>query len=699
MSPEQLDGREADARSDVFALGAVIYEMATGVPPFGGKSPASVIASILASDPPAMTAAAPASPPALERLVRACLAKDPEDRWQSAHDLRLELEAIRDASPDAAVGAPVRSRFELMAWPLTLLIAALGGVWLGVRYVGREPPETARYYISPPADTNFEYAVVSPNGKMLAFVGTSKAYGTAQLWTKTVDALTAQPLAGTDGIRPGGAAMSGVVFWSPDSQSIGFFANGSLKVIDAHGGPPQALCPAAGQNSGTWSTDGTILFGLSEAVADNGLYRVPAAGGTPQAVHLTDESGHSVLGAFWPRFLPDGRHFLFLSHTSASETRTLRAGTLGDAATTAVMPLESRVEYAPPGYLLWVRDGTLLAQPFDAARQRLSGRATAVGQGVRSFPATGNANFSVSDTGLLVYERQQTHRTQLVRVDRAGRETDALGEPLDMDMGTLSPSGSQLAFSAIDPHSGIEEVWTEDLDRKLRMRFTFGPGAGSSAFDPIWSVDGSHIVFSADWGGVPHLFLQAIGASQATTLLAATGNVQMATAWSDAARVILFMERSPTNDFDVWALPLVGDRKPRPVVATKFYEGEAVLSPDGRWLAHTSDESGERNVYVQAFPGSGERTRVSTDGGSLPQWRRDGKELFYAAGGTLMSVAVVPGDRLSLAAPLALFGLPDANFAYLAFADGQHFIEGRATQVDDSRLPIVVVNWSQGMAR
>ena len=467
-------------------------------------------------------------------------------------------------------------------------------------------------------------------------------------------------------------------------------------MVDAGGGPPQTLCAAPGQNSGTWSTDGTILFGMAEASGSNGLYRIPAAGGASERLELTDEAGKRIVGGFWPRFLPDGRHFLFLGRTSTSPTRSLRAGTLGSPATTSIMPLDSRVEYAPPGYLLWVREGTLLAQPFDASSRRLSGKPSPIGQDVRYFEGTGNANFSTSQNGLLIYERQQSQLVQMIRVDRQGREVESYGEPAEISSGRLSPSGTQFAMSVTNLRTQNGDLWIKDLARNVSMRLTSSNG---SAFNPVWSPDGQRVVFAADWDSVPHLFVQAIEATHESVLRPPTGNVQIPTDWSPDGGFILYMERDPANDFDVWALPTAGDRKPIPLANTKFFEGSAVFSPDGRWIAYVSDEAGSPEVYIQPFQRPGERRRISIGGGVEPQWRRDGKELFYESAGTLMAVQVTPGDQLRTGTPAALFNIPNVDTGYDVFPDGQHFAKGRSVRSDDRRLPIVVVNWAQGLSK
>lgn len=312
--------------------------------------------------------------------------------------------------------------------------------------------------------------------------------------------------------------------------------------------------------------------------------------------------------------------------------------------------------------------------------------------GVSVCFATDRAGFVVE----LIYERQQIHHVQLVRLDRAGHEIDTVGEPGQIEQGRLSPSGLRLAFGVTDPRNDHEDLWIHDLARKVTMRFT---GEKGSAFAPIWSPDETRVVFSADWDAIPHLFIRPVASPQATPLLAPTGNVQLATDWSPDGRFILYMERHPTNDFDVWALPLEGRKTPISLAATKFYEGEATFSPDGRWIAYVSDESGNREVYVQPFPGGGERKLISTGGGDAPAWRIDGRELIYLADQSVMGVPMALGDHLTAGTPAALFRLAADERGFGVFADAQHFLAARAVGADETRFPVAVMNWADALAK
>ena len=704
MAPEQLEGREADARTDIFAFGAVLYEMLTGKQAFEGKSHASVSAAIMSSDPTPISALKPLTPPALDRVVAACLAKDPDDRWQSTRDVLRELKWIAEAGAQVSGAAPrattVRTRRRL-AW-VTAAVATAAALGIGTRQFARPRPEPAaaiRFQVSPPAGSALGGGVaapsqaLSPDGRRIVF-GVNTTGGVA-LAFRSFNAGEAQVLPGTEGgLFP---------FWSPDSRFIGFFAQGKLKKIDVTGGPPVTLCDAGVGVGGTWNRDGTIVFAPD---LTSGLFRVSAAGGAPAPVTTLDgakkEQSHRV-----PWFLPDGRRFLYV----ATPPTTVYVGSLDAEERTPLLASESQAIYADR-YLLFVRQGTLLAQSFDAARLRTMGESFPVAENVGANPAWTLAPFSASTTGVLTYRtggqpNQSNTRTQLTWVDRAGRPLGAIGQPGPYRNPELSPDGARVAVNAIDAQGGTQDLWLVELARGVASRFTFDPG---NDIYPVWSPDGSRIVFGSDRdGGVYHLYQKrADGAGIEEPVVKSSQNM-LPHSWSPDGRFLAY--RTPVNGrSQIGILPLVGAPTLRWFEPSRFIQFYSQVSPDGRWLAYNTDESGRFEVYVQSFPApSGGKWQISKDGGWFPRWRRDGRELFYyARDERLMAVPVRSATRLDVGAAVPLFeahllGGP-ANAAgsrhqYDVARDGQRFLLN--VPLDDAATSsiTVVVNWAAGFKK
>ncbi|MEE9235038.1 MAG: protein kinase [Candidatus Acidoferrales bacterium] len=699
MAPEQLEGREVDTRSDIFALGAVLYEMGTGRKAFSGQSQASVIAAILSSEPPPMATLQPMTPPALDRAVKRCLGKDPEERWQSARDLMLELKWVQ-AGPAAEVPAPgiaCRRRRERLAWVAAVLALATA-LGLAIVYFNRPTREThtTRFSVSLPENAEGVFSRVSPDGRYLAFSIASG--GQRQLWLRPLNAVSAQPLPGTEGAR--------FPFWSPDSRLIGFFAEGKLQKIDVAGGPPQILCDAPGVFSmGTWSRNGTILFSVFEAPGQEGLHRVSAAGGAPTRMTILDESEKELL-PFYPSFLPDGRHFIFRCaqvEDGSFEDRGICVASLDSGRARQLVDARSpvsRAEYAPPGYLLYARGETLLAHPFDANKLRLQGEPLTIAAQVEHYGPVGLVNFSVSESGVLAYQAGGS-QSRLLWKDRKGQVIGEVGDPAEYFDVRLSPDGQKLAVSIRDLQALAGDIWIIELARNVATRFTT-VGPQSEAFFPLWSPDGSRIVFCMPRDAPPFLHQKPLAGGEKEVLLPSSGTLQCPTDWSPDSRFILYMDRHPDTNADLWILPLAGERKPIPFLRTRFSEMLATFSPDGRWVAFVSDESGRPEVYVQPFEGPGERRRVSTAGGFLPRWRRDGKELFYlGVDNQLMVVPVKLGVRFELGTPQALFPVeagPSVGSGYDVTADGHRFIVISAMP-GTAVSPTVVLNWTAELPR
>lgn len=685
MAPEQLEGNEADPRTDIWALGCVLYEMATGRRAFEGKSQASLISAIMSKEPPPIAQVAPMNPPALDRLVKACLEKNPDDRIQTAHDVKLQLQWILEGGSQAGVAAPVAARRksrERLAW-IAAGALAVASIVLGAAAL--KPKRASRpviFELTAPAQVrSVDLPRISPDGRRLAF-NAIDSLGTQSIWVRQMNSLDAQKLPGTEGAsRP---------FWSPDSRFLAYFSGGKLYKIDVAGGPPIAICDAPRGADGSWGTRGVILFDGSSA---DSVQKVSASGGIAMGATRIDRANGETYTA-WPQFLPDGRHFLYLGYGNAADVRKLHVGAIDSKETRIIGDATSRVEYAA-GYLLQVRDNVLLAQKFDAGARKFASDPFPVAQNVEVGPS-GSARFSASSEGTLVYRSGGGSSTnRLVWVDRTGKELGTVGNPARYAEPVLSPDGTELAVT-MRPPSGNSSIWTIDLSRNLGSRFTFTQNDASQA---VWSPDGLRIAYNVDRSSFNDTYVKPFGGSGADSLLMHPDEADVATSWSPDGQWLFHFTRSSSRpNWDIVALSM-SDARSMPVVATPFHEYQPAISPDGKLLAYGSMESGTGEVYVQAFPGPGGKWRVSTSGGGEPRWRADGRELFYMAGDRkLMTVAVTPGSPPKFSLPQPLFTAPvspDANVRnrYDVSRDGQRFILVQATTQTAVGPTTVVLDW------
>jgi Tol biopolymer transport system component len=696
MAPEQLEGKDADARTDIFAFGAVLYEMATGRKAFSGKSQASLISSIMGSEPPPVSTVAPTTPPAFDRVVRTCLAKDPEDRWQTAHDVMLELKWVAEGGSAAGLPSPVGAQREVrerVAWGAALVFL-LSTLALGFLYLRRPAaPDTGRVRLDVAAPPGTEFAgaaAVSPDGKELAFTALSSD-GNVALWLRSLESVAARSLPGTEGASQ--------PFWSPDSRSLGFFAGGKLKTIELSGGTVQTLSEASWDpRGGAWSRDGIILLSPS---FQGPLFRIPATGGELTQATVLD-AGRKEQTHRFPSFLRDGRHFLYYaSPGSGEEPGEILVGSLDKMQPRRLLQSSSFAVFGEPGYLLFARGKTVLAQAFDPDRFRLTGRPVAVAEQVASSGAiSGFRVFSVSATGVLVYESGIVRANRLVWLDRSGREVGAIGVAGSYYAPRLSPDGSRLAAVRTDIDGTNGDIWLTDFARNVTSRFTF---AKADENNPIWSPDSKRLFFSSSREGVSNLYHALSDRPGSEELLLRTSAWKVADDVSPDGRFLVYETTDPKRRVDLWILPLSGDRTPRPLVATPFGEFAAQISSDGRWIAYTSNESGRDEVYAQAFPGLGGKWQVSTAGGGAPRWSRDGKQLFYfGSDGRLMvaDIRLTPSFESGPPVPLFKVPLPESpDRQYDVSPDGTRFLANVLLGPTEAQPLTVVLNWSAGIDR
>jgi len=706
MSPEQVRGQEADHRSDIFSFGVILYEMLSGKRTFAGESAVEVMNAILKEEPPELVESNAKISPALDKIVRRCLEKKPERRFQTASDLGFALEALSAPSGsrmettvvETVSAIPLRAGRERW-WVGATVVAALVAMALAWAYFTRQPTPDARVMklsLLPPEKSSFGQIAVSPDGRHLAF--TAATGGKLQLWVRTFDSTEARPLAGTQDAR--------LPFWSPDSRFIGFFADCRLKKIEVTGGPVQTLCDVELPIGGAWGRAGVILFGR----AGYGLFRISETGGefTPAATLDRSRQENNLL---YPTFLPDGRHFLYSIQSRQKETRGVYLGSLDDRTLkTWLLDDVTVIKYvdAVPGdaasgagWLVFGRDDALLARPFDTSRLDFTGEVFTVLEKVgHDVIASYNPTFSVSDNGVLVFDPSlNRQRRQYLWMNRRGQQINSSEALAGNGQPWLSPDEKHFIVDRSDPQFRTSDLWLYGVSGGAAARFTFDPAQDLS---PVWEPNRSRIVWASNRDGVSNLYWKAASGAGEETLLWKSDYPKFPTDWSRDGRFIIYRQTDPKTKLDVWVLPITGsgEKEPSPVVHTDVNETAGALSPDGRWLAYASDEMGHFEVYVQSFPYRGGKWQVSTGGGNYPRWRQNGRELFYyARDGKLMATQVRTGENFKMDETVSLFdfraGSLTITFApYAVTNDGQRFLINAVVEMEPNAPLTVVTNWT-----
>lgn len=698
MAPEQARGKNVDKRADIFAFGAMLYEMLTGKRLFAGEDVTEILASVIRDEPNLGD-----TPASVRRLISECLQKDPRKRLRDIGDAWKLLDA---AATRPGPAAPVAGAQRLAwLWPALAGLFLLAGGALAFVHFRATPPAAPRisFEIPPPAGTEVVGFALSPDGRKLE-IGARKKDGHTSMWLRRLDSTEMHELPGTTDTD--GAA------WSPDSQAIAFLAGGSVQKIDIAGGSPQNLAPYSQPGGISWGSQDTILFG-SPSGSDFLISRVAASGGEVTAVTGKD-SKIGEMGNGVPFFLPDGVHFLYLRVTQKTDTSGVYIGSTdvkpGAQSETRLLDTAQGAVYAAvpgsrTGYLFFMRGQALMAQPFDAHRMEINGAPVQIADHVGTSERGGD--FSASNTGVLSYLFAQDSLRQLTWYDRGGKVLSHVGEPAMRDELSLSPDGTRVAEGRLTSDRGAWVVWQLDLTRGISSRLTFEQNGGAG--NGVWSPDGKQIVYAASGGQSPDIYLKPANGATQGQMLFHSEQPSTPLDWSHDGRFLILTQRDKGTGLDLWVVPMQGEHKPAPYLVTQFNEGQAQFSPDGHWVLYTSDETGTKEVYVRPFPGaSGGKWQISNGGGNEPRWRRDGKELFYVGpDNTFYAVNVtMKGDTFQPDTPRPLFRVPISGgegggvsvaWRWDISSDGQRFLINVPVDSETKRPVTMILNWKDGL--
>ncbi len=687
MAPEQLEGAEADARTDIFAFGTLLFEMITGRKTFQGKTRVSLMAAIMEQSAPSVSSLQPLAPPALERLIRTCLEKNADDRWQTAHDVELQLRWIEEGGSDVGLPAPVAARRkgrQKVSWVVAALalIAAIvfGALWIRGKPA---PSRLARFSILPADETRLwttQGLAVSPDGSRIAFTAVDET-GEALIFIRDLAETTPRPIAGSEG--------GGSPFWSPDSAHVGFFVDDKLKRVSAAGGAPQTICDAPGPRGGTWGRDGVIVFSSGGEGGQGTLHRVPSGGGDPVSITELADGEYSHR---WPWFLPDGRHVLFARQTSEGgtegDTSTIDALDLESGEATTVVRANSSLQYVPSGQLLYWKEGSVIAQGFDASRLEVTGDPVTIVDQV-AYSNAEFAAFSASNEGTLAYHVGDAQQTQLAWFDRNGEMIEAFGEAAPGLVSLRLSNDEARAAYVLD-----NDIWVLEFDRGTRTRLTF---SGLNR-NPVWSPDDEWIAFMSTRTPLGLYRKRASGIGEVELVYANDEIVLVHPShWSSDGKSILSSVGRGDTSWDVAQLD-IESKELEDLVRTPFQEQAPHLSPDGTWLAIQSDETDRMEIYVYRLRGSGGRWQITTGGGFRPTWSRDGKTLYYLTDiSRLMSVSFEPGEPPRFGAPVKVMEVSayqGPNHKCDVSADGSRVLWNALVGGTSQRIPLSVVrNW------